>query len=69
MKNVEGWDDEEHDYALFASHTNKRMYKNSLKEDVHTVASMDTNQCIAPKRKSIKIKVSNGNFVRKRCTY
>ena len=63
MKNVKGWDDEEDDYALFTSHTNKEKYKNSLKEDVHTVESMDTKQWIAPTRK-----VSSGTLVRKRCT-
>ena len=68
MKTAKGWDDEEDDYALFTSHTNKRKYKNSLKEDVHTVESMDTKQWIAPTRKAIKIKVSSGNPVRKRCT-
>ena len=66
MKNVKGWDDEEDDCALFTSHTNKKKYKKSLKEDVHTVDSIDTKQWIAPTRKSIKIKVSSGNPVRKR---
>ena len=31
MKNVKGWDDEEDDYALFTSHTNKRKYKKQFK--------------------------------------
>ena len=68
MKKVKGWDDEEDGYALLTSHTNKRKYKNSLKEDVHIVESMDTKQCIAPTRKAIKLKVSSGNPVRNRCT-
>ena len=38
--------------------------KNSLKEDVDTVESMDTKQWIAPTRKAIKIKVSSGNPIR-----
>ena len=66
MKNVKGWDDEEDDYALFTSHTNKRRYKKCLKEDVRTVESVDTKQWIATRRKAIKIKVSSGNPVRKR---
>ena len=66
MKNVKGWDDEEDDYALFTSHTNKRRYKKYLKEDVRTVESVDTKQWIATRRKAIKIKVSSGNPVRKR---
>ena len=31
MKNVKGWDDEEDDYALFTSHTNKRKHKKQFK--------------------------------------
>ena len=53
MKNVKGWDDEEDDYALFTSHTNKKKYKNSFKEDMHTVESMDTKYWLdCPNKKS-----------------
>ena len=31
MKNVKGWDEEEDDYALFTSHTNKKKYKKQFK--------------------------------------
>ena len=31
MKNVKGWDDEEDDYALFTSHTNKKKCKKQFK--------------------------------------
>ena len=46
----------------------RKSTKNSLKEDVHTVESMDTKQWIASTTKAIKIKVSSGNLVRRRCT-
>ena len=31
MKNIKGWDDEEDNYAIFTSHTNKRKYKKQFK--------------------------------------
>ena len=51
MKYVKGWDEEEDNYALFASPYNKKGHKNSLKEDVATVESLDTKQQIALARK------------------
>ena len=61
MKIVKGWDDEEDDYALFTSHTSKKSTRINLREDVHTVESMDTKQSISPIRKAIRIWVSRGN--------
>ena len=31
MKHVKGWDEEEDDYALFTSHSNKKVYKKQFK--------------------------------------
>ena len=42
MKYVLGWDEEEYDCALFASPTNKKGNKNSLREDMAIVESLDT---------------------------
>ena len=44
MKCVKGWEEEEDDYALFASPAKKKGPKNSLKDDVATVERLDTNQ-------------------------
>ena len=44
MKYVKGWEEEEDDYALFASPAKKKGQKNSLKDDVATVERLDTRQ-------------------------
>ena len=54
MKHVKGWEEEEDDYALFASPAKKKGHKNNLKDDVATVESLDTKQRIVPTRKVIK---------------
>ena len=57
MKYVKGWYEEEDDYALFASPNNKKGHKNSLKEDVAIVESLDTKQQIALTRKATRKRV------------
>ena len=57
MKYVKGWDEEEDDYALFASPTNKKGHKNSLREDVAIVESLDTKQQIPLTRKVARKRV------------
>ena len=57
MKYVKGWDEEEDDYALFASPNNKKGHKNCLREDVAIVESLDTKQQIALTRKVTRKKV------------
>ena len=43
IKHVKGWDEEEDDYALFTSHSNKKKVQEAnSREDVHTVERMDT---------------------------
>ena len=54
MKSVKGWEEEEEDYALFASPAKKKGPKNSLKDDVVTVERLDTKQRIVPTKKSKK---------------
>ena len=44
MKYVKGWEEEEDDYALFASPVNKKGHKNSSNDDVAIVESLDTKQ-------------------------
>ena len=54
MKYVKGWEEEEDDYALFASPAKKKGLKNSLKDDVAIVESLDTKQQTVPTRKVVK---------------
>ena len=44
MKCVKGWEEEEDDYALFASPAKKNGQKNGSKDDVATVERLDTKQ-------------------------
>ena len=44
MKYVKGWEEEEDDYALFASSVNKKGLKNSSRDNVTIVESLDTKQ-------------------------
>ena len=54
MKCVKGWEEEEDDYALFASPAKKKGPKNSLKDDVAAVERLDTNQRIVPTKRQEK---------------
>ena len=54
MKYVNGWEEEEDDYALFASPAKKKGHKNSLRDDVAIVESLDTKQQTVPTRKVVK---------------
>ena len=44
MKHVKGWDEEEDDYALFTSQSNKKKPKKSFKDIVGTVENLDIKQ-------------------------
>ena len=59
MKHTKGWEEEEDDYALFASPSNKKKPKKALhsKDIVDTVGNLDINQLIVPTRKATKIRV------------
>ena len=59
MKHAKGWEEEEDDYALFASPSNKKGPKKAFKGIVDTVENLDTKQPIVPTRKAIKIRVRN----------
>ena len=54
MKNAKGWDEEEDDYALCASPSNKKKPKKAFKGCVGTVESLDIKQLIVPIRKQPK---------------
>ena len=59
MKHAKGWEEEENDYALFASPSNKKGPKKAFKNAVDTVENLDTKQLIFPTRKATKIRARN----------
>ena len=61
MKQTKGWEEEEDDYALFASPLNKKGPRKPSKDGVGTAESLDTKQLIVPTRKATKIRVRNRN--------
>ena len=61
MKQTKGWEEEEDDYALFASPFNKKGPRKPSKDGVGTVESLDTKQLIVPTRKAAKLRVRNRN--------
>ena len=56
MKHVKGWDEEEDDYVLFTSQSNKKKPRKHLKDIVGTVDHLDIKQQIVPIRKATKIR-------------
>ena len=66
MKYVKGWEEEEDDYALFATPAKKKGQKNSLKDDVVTVERLDTKQQIVLTRKARKKRTLKTNLTKKR---
>ena len=59
IKHAKGWEEEDEDYALFASPFNKKGPKKASKDAVDTVENLDTKQQIVPTRKATKIRVRN----------
>ena len=68
MKHAEGWEEEEDDYALFASPSNKKSPRKHSKDVVDTVGNLDTKQLIAPTRKAIKIRVRKRKHSKRKCS-
>ena len=66
MKCVKGWEEEEDDYALFASPAKKKGPKNSLKDDVVTVERLDTKQRIVLTKKARKKRTLKTSLTKKR---
>ena len=62
MKYVKGWEEEEDDHALFASPAKRKGTKNSLKDAVVTVESLDIRQQIVPTRKVSKKRILKTNL-------
>ena len=59
MKQAKGWEEEEDDYALFASPPSKKGQRKLSKDAVATVENLDTKQLIVPTRKAIKTRARN----------
>ena len=64
MKHVKGWDEEEDDYALFTSQSNKK----KLKKAHRTVENLYIKQQIVPTRKATKIRAQKAKMSTKRNT-
>ena len=68
MKHVKDWDEEEDDYTLFTSQSNKKSPRKHLKDIVGTVESLDIKQQIVPTRKANKIRAKKAKTSTKRNT-
>ena len=66
MKHAKGWEEEEDDYALFASPTNKKGPRKHSKDAVGTVENLDTKQLIVPIRKATKIRARNRKLIKRK---
>ena len=67
MKHAKGWEEEEDDYALFASPSNKKGQRKHLKDAVGTVEILDTKQLIVPTRKATKIRARSRKLNKSKC--
>ena len=56
MKHVMGWDEEEDNYALFTSQSNKKSPRKYLKDAVGTEENLDIKQLNVPIEKATKIR-------------
>ena len=66
MKHAKGWEEEEDDYALFASPSNKKGPRKLSKDAVDTVEILDTKQLIVPTRKATKIRARNQKLIKRK---
>ena len=67
MKHVKGWEEEEDDYALFASPAKKKGQKKQFKDDVATVERLDIKQLIVLTTKARKKRTLKTNLTKRRC--
>ena len=68
MKNVKGWEEEEDDYDLFASPSNKKKHKMQLKGCYTYCGEFGCKAADCPNKKSNQDMGSKGNPTRKRNT-
>ena len=65
-KQAKGWEEEEGDYALFASPSNKKGPRKHSKDAADTVENLDTKQLIVPTRKATKIRARNRKLIKRK---
>ena len=66
MKQAKGWEEEEDDYALFASPSNIKGPRKHSKDAVDTVENLDIKQLIVPTRKATKIRARNRILIKRK---
>ena len=66
MKHAKCWEEEEDDYALFASPSNNKGPRKHSKDAVDTVENLDTKQLIVPTRKANKIRARNRKLIKRK---
>ena len=66
MKQAKGWEEEEDDYALFASPSNKKGPRKHSRDAVDTVEILDTKQLIVPTRKATKTRARNRKLIKRK---
>ena len=66
MKNVKGWDEEEDDYALFTSHSNKKKHKKQFKGCCGYCGEFGHKAADCPNKKSNLNKGSKGKSNKKK---
>ena len=66
MKHVKGWDEEEDDYALFTSQSNKEKPKKAFKRHCGYCGEFGHEAAECPNKKATKIRAQKGNLSTKR---
>ena len=66
MKHAKGWEEEEDDYALFASPSYKKGPRKHSKDAVDTVENLDTKQLIVSTRKATKIRARSRKLIKRK---
>ena len=65
LKQAKGWEEEEDDYALFASPSNKKGLKKVFKGCCGYCGELDTKQLTVPTRKATKIRARNRKLIKR----
>ena len=66
MKHAKGWEEEDDDYALFASPPNKKGPKKAFKGRCGYCGNLDAKQLIVPTRKATKISARNRKLIKRK---
>ena len=66
MKHAKGWEEEDDDYALFASPSNKKGPRKHSKDVMDTVGNLETKLLIVPTRKATKTTARNQKLIKQK---